>query len=45
MAAKLGCDRGSFRSEYLEHYKRAFAVLQEALPELGEGKDGFKPPF
>ncbi len=45
MAEKLGCDQSSFKKEYLEHYRKVFKVLQEALPELGEGKDGFKPPF
>ncbi len=45
MAEKLGCDRDSFRDEYMEHYRMVFEVLQDQLPELGEGKDGFKPPF
>ena len=45
MAEKLGCDRASFRTEYMEHYRKVFEVLRARLPELGEGKDGFKPPF
>ena len=45
MAEKLGCDQESFRVEYLEHYQMVFGVLQDMLPELGEGKDGFSPPF
>ena len=45
MAEKLGCDMASFQSRYLEHYGAVFEVLREALPELGEGKDGFAPPF
>ena len=45
MAEKLGCDLASFKEEYLEHYQMVFEVLREMLPELGEGKDGFKPPF
>ncbi len=45
MSEKLGCDRASFKEEYLEHYQVVFEVLREMLPELGEGKDGFKPPF
>ncbi len=45
MAEKLGCDRASFRTEYMEHYRKVLEVLRERLPELGEGKDGFKPPF
>lgn len=45
MAEKLGCDRESFREEYLDHYRMVFGVLRDMLPELGEGKDGFSPPF
>ena len=45
MAEKLDCDRDSFKDEYMEHYRMVFQVLQDQLPELGEGKDGFKPPF
>ncbi len=45
MAEKLGCDRDVFRKEYLKHYALVFDVLRDALPELGQGKDGFAPPF
>ena len=45
MAEKLNSDTWSFRERYLEHYGRVFQVLEGKLPELGEGKDGFKPPF
>jgi DNA repair photolyase len=45
MAEKLGCERSSFQDTYLEHYQRVFEVLRDNLPDLGEGKDGFKPPF
>ena len=45
MAEKLGCARASFQDEYLEHYRMVFGVLRDTLPELGEGKDGFHPPF
>jgi DNA repair photolyase len=45
MAEKLGCDRVSFKEEYLEHYRMVFDVLRDTLPELGEGKAGFEPPF
>ena len=45
MTEKLGCDRESFREEYLEHYAMVFEVLRDMLPALGEGKDGFAPPF
>ena len=50
MAEKLGCPRSSFGAEYLERYREFFAVLnnrlqENDLPPLGEGKDGFAPPF
>ncbi len=49
MAEKLGCDRASFKEQYLEHYQMVFEVLWDTLHEqgleLGEGKDGFKPPL
>ena len=45
MAEKLDCDREFFQPRYLDHYRRVFEVLKGSLPELGEGKDGFKPPF
>ena len=45
MADKLDCDGQDFRARYMEHYRRAFDVLDAKLPSLGEGKDGFKPPF
>ena len=45
MAKKLNCDRSSFRERYLEHYEMSYEVLDRSLPELGQGKDGFKPPF
>lgn len=45
MAEKLGCGRDAFREEYLEHYAMVFDVLRDMLPALGEGKDGFAPPF
>ena len=50
MAEKRGCDRSNFGEEYLERYKEFFAVLNNKLLDnglikLGEGKDGFAPPF
>ena len=45
MAEKLGCPRQSFQDEYLDHYRMVFQVLRDTLPDLGEGKDGFAPPF
>ena len=45
MASKLNCDRTSFRDRYMGSYRRVYRILDEKLPELGCGKDGFKPPF
>ena len=45
MSTKLGCDRASFQDAYLEHYAMVFGVLRDMLPQLGEGKAGFAPPF
>ena len=45
MAEKLSCDRSSMVDRYREHYRKVRAVLRRELPRLGEGKDGFKPPF
>ena len=45
MAEKLGCARASFQDEYMDHYHMVFGVLKDTLPELGEGKSGFEPPF
>ena len=45
MAEKLGCARASFQDEYMEHYDMVFGVLKDTLPQLGEGKSGFEPPF
>ena len=45
MVEKLGCDEGSFRERYIEDYERSLKALDTALPELGQGKDGFSPPF
>lgn len=45
MAEKLKTDRAQFGDAYLEHYRTIKDVLQERLPNLGEGKGGFAPPF
>ena len=45
MAEKLGCTAQDFQPRYVEHYQRAFRVLESMLPELGEGRQGFAPPF
>ncbi len=44
-AKKLGCRTGDVMAKYRQHYAAARSVLHHRLPELGEGKDGFRPPF
>ena len=45
MAEKLGCEKSRYKERYLEHYNKVLKTLKETLPQLGEGKDGFAPPF
>ena len=45
MAEKLSCEMSTFRQIYLEHYRSVQDVLKMRLPGIGEGKDGFAPPF
>ncbi|MYF69346.1 MAG: radical SAM protein [Proteobacteria bacterium] len=45
MADKLGTDLAHFRSRYLDHYRYVREVLKDRLPNLEEGKEGFRPPF
>ena len=45
MAEKLECDLESFQDRYMERYEYALKALDDKLPQLGQGKDGFKPPF
>ncbi len=45
LATKLDCGQRSVPGRYLEHYNRVRDTLRSKLPGLGEGKDGFKPPF
>ena len=45
MAEKLESKPKEFLDCYLTHYQKVKCVLKDRLPELGEGKEGFKPPF
>lgn len=45
VAEKLSSDSQNFREAYTEHYRGVREVLRRRLPGLGEGKDGFRPPF
>ena len=49
MAEKLGSGK-DFNREYLDHYQQFVRVFKDklrnnGLPPLGEGKEGFKPPW
>lgn len=45
MTRKLFSSPTTFREAYLQHYHEVREVLRTRLPRLGEGKDGFRPPF
>ena len=45
MARKLKCPQQEFRRRYAEHYRMVKGVLAQRLPHLGEGRQGFAPPF
>ena len=45
MAEKLDSDPGKFHHIYMEHYYHIRNIMRDRLPSLGEGKDGFRPPF
>ena len=45
MAEKLDSDPEKFQHIYLKHYNHVRNILHDRLPNLGEGKEGFRPPF
>ena len=45
MAERLQCGLHEFQRPYLEHYNQVRDRLRQLLPQLGEGRDGFRPPF
>ena len=45
VAEKLLCNRRAVVDRYLDHYRDVRDVLRRRLPRLGEGKQGFRPPF
>lgn len=45
MEEKLAKDGKRFPAGYQEHYNEVRDVLRDRLPSLGEGKEGFRPPF
>ena len=45
MADRLDCDVDAVHAKHQLHYNRAVKVLKEKLPWLGEGREGFRPPW
>ena len=45
MAERLGCDAQDVVWRHLLHYNAVRAELMRRLPNLGEGREGFAPPF
>lgn len=45
MAEKLHSTDKDFPKIYLRHYRQVHKILHARLPHLGEGKEGFQPPF
>ena len=45
MADQLGVEARSFGPAYREHYEAVRTVLRARWPDLGEGRQGFRPPF
>lgn len=45
LTGKLNCNLDDVPKRYLDHYRDVRDVLLKELPGLGEGKDGFSPPF
>ena len=49
MSAKLDCQPAVVQRQYMTHYRHALSIFRtrfkSAGVHLGEGKDGFAPPF
>ena len=45
MAEKLDCTVSQFQPRYVKHYREVFQTMKARLPQLGEGRQGFAPPF
>ena len=45
MAEKLDCPVSQFQPRYVKHYREVFQTMKARLPQLGEGRQGFAPPF
>lgn len=45
MAERLRCDSGDVVKEHRRHYNAVRAALAKRLGDIGEGRNGFAPPF
>ena len=45
MSEQLGCKREAFGPAYRQHYEAVRSVLRTHWPAIGEGREGFRPPF
>ena len=45
LSDKLGCPESDVMRRYQSVYERQRSIIVDALPQVGEGKDGFRPPF
>ena len=45
MAEKLDCPVSQFQPRYVKHYREVFQTMKARLPQMGEGRQGFAPPF
>ena len=45
MADKLECSIDDVNRQYRKNYDHALRVFKQKLPNIGEGKAGFRPPF
>ena len=45
MAERLGCGPANVVGDHQRHYDKVRAVLVRRLGDIGEGRDGFAPPF
>ena len=45
LAERLDCAQEQVLTQYARRYREARDILRDKLPSLGEGKEGFRPPF
>ena len=45
MSEQLGCRQEAFGPAYRQHYEAVRSVLRTRWPAIGEGREGFRPPF